>query len=123
MFVERDTGLRPVGRIRIRVYIWIWRLEVALKYSESIEPVTTLKTKSAELIRRAKETGQPIVITQNGKATAVLVDVKSFEREREALLLLRHLVVGEGEIGRGKGVPHQEALRHFKRRLKVLRGG
>ncbi len=46
-----------------------------MKYSESIEPVTTLKTKSAELIRRAKETGQPIVITQNGKATAVLVDV------------------------------------------------
>ncbi len=80
-----------------------------MKYSESIEPITTLETKSAELIRRAKETGQPIVITQNGKATAVLVDVESFEREREALLLLRHLAAGEGEIGGGKGVPHQEA--------------
>ncbi|NKB16781.1 MAG: type II toxin-antitoxin system prevent-host-death family antitoxin, partial [Sphingomonadales bacterium] len=44
----------------------------SMKYSEAIEPVTTLKTKSAELIRRARESGQPIVITQNGKATAVL---------------------------------------------------
>jgi len=93
-----------------------------LKYSEAIEPVTTLKTKSAELIRRARETGQPIVITQNGKATAVLVDVESFEREREALLLLRYLAVGEGEIGEGKGVTQAKAHRHFERKLKELRG-
>lgn len=94
-----------------------------MKYSQAIEPVTTLKTKSAELIRRAKESGQPIIITQNGKATAVLVDVESFERQREALLLLRYLAVGEDEIGKGKGVRHQEALRHFERKLKELRGG
>jgi prevent-host-death family protein len=92
-----------------------------MKYTKAIEPVTTLKTKSAELIRRAKETGQPIIITQNGKATAVLVDVESFERQREALLLLRYLAVGEEEIRRGKGVPHQKALRHFERKLKELR--
>ena len=47
--------------------------------SEAIEPITTLKAKGAELIRRAKETGQPIIITQNGKATAVLVDVERLE--------------------------------------------
>ena len=94
-----------------------------MKYSEAIEPVTTLKTKSAELIRRAKESGQPIIITQNGRATAVLVDVESFERQREALLLLRYLAVGEDEIGKGKGVPHEEALHHFERKLKELRGG
>jgi len=85
-----------------------------LKYSEAIAPVTTLKTKSAELIRRAKESGQPIVVTQNGKATAVLVDVESFERQREALLLLRYLAVGDDEIGKREGVPHEEALRHFE---------
>lgn len=98
-----------------------WRR--TLKYSEAIEPVTTLKTKSAELIKRARETGQPIVITQNGKASAVLVDVESFERQREALLLLRHLAVGEAEIAKGKGVGHRKALRHFEKRLKEHRSG
>lgn len=98
-------------------------LEANLKYSEAIEPVTTLKTKSAELIKRAKETGQPIVITQNGKATAVLVDVESFERQREALLLLRYLAVGEDEIAKGRGVRHRKALRHFEERLKEHRSG
>jgi len=70
----------------------------------------------------AKESGQPIVITQNGKATAVLIDVESYERQREALLLLRYLAVGEEEIGKGKGVAHEKALRHFERKLKELRG-
>jgi len=28
-----------------------------MKYSEAIEPVTTLKTRSAELIRRARDIG------------------------------------------------------------------
>ncbi len=93
-----------------------------MKYSKAIVPVTTLKTKSAELIRRAKETRQPIVITQNGKATAVLVDVESFERQREALFFLRYLAVSEEEIRKGMGVPHQEALRHFEETLKELRG-
>ena len=93
-----------------------------MKYSEAIEPVTTLKTKSAELIRRAKESGQPIVITQNGKATAVLVDVESFESQREALLLLRYLAVGEGEIATGKGITQKEAHQHFEKKLKELRG-
>lgn len=86
----------------------------------SIEPVTTLKTRTAELIRKARESGQPVVITQNGRATAVLQDVESFERQRKALLLLRYLAKGEHEIRAGKGVPDQEADAHFRARLETL---
>ena len=56
-----------------------------MNYADGIEPVTVLKTRCAELIRQARETGQPIIITQNGKPTAVLQDVESFQRQREAL--------------------------------------
>ncbi len=55
-----------------------------MNYIEAIEPVTNLKSKSAELVRRARETGQPIIITQNGKATAVLQDVETYQRQRQA---------------------------------------
>jgi len=92
-----------------------------MKYSDAIEPVTTLKTRSAELIRRARDTGQPIVITQNGKATAVLQDVESFERQRKALLLLRYLAQREEQVRSGKGVPHGKAVRRFEKTLRALR--
>ena len=90
---------------------------------DAIEPVTVLKTKSAELIRKARETGQPIVITQNGKATAVLQDVESFQKQRQALLLLKYLAQAEKEIRHGKGVSHASVQRHFNQKLKALRRG
>ncbi len=94
-----------------------------MKYSKAIESVTTLKTRSAELIRRARDTGQPISITQNGKVTAVLQDVESFERQRKALLLLQYLAQGEEDVRSGKGVPHRKAVRRFEKKLKELRRG
>ena len=41
------------------------------------------------------------VLVSNGKATAVLQDVESFERQRKALLLLRYLTRAEDEIRKG----------------------
>ena len=94
-----------------------------MNYSTGIEPVTTLKTRSADLIRRARESRQPIIITQNGKATAVLVDVESFERQREAMLLLKIIAQGERELSQGKGISQPRARRHFEKLLQDLERG
>ncbi|MGH9340542.1 MAG: type II toxin-antitoxin system Phd/YefM family antitoxin [Acidobacteriota bacterium] len=93
-----------------------------MDYSKSIEPVTVLKTRSAELIRKARESGQPVIITQNGKATAVLQDVDTFQRQRKALLLLKFLARGDQELRESKGISHQEAVRRFNQKLKNLKG-
>jgi prevent-host-death family protein len=63
--------------------------------TEDIEPVTSLKRGAAELIARARERHSPIVITQNGKPTAVLQDVASYQRQRRALHLLKLVAQGE----------------------------
>ncbi|MBN1531018.1 MAG: type II toxin-antitoxin system Phd/YefM family antitoxin [Thermoleophilaceae bacterium] len=81
-----------------------------------------MKTKSAELIRRAREERQPIIITQNGKATAVLQDVESYERTRKALLLLKLLSKGYRELAEGKGMPHAEVERLAAEKLRELEG-
>ena len=94
-----------------------------MDYSKAIEPVTVLKSRSAELIERARESGQPIIITQNGKATAVLQDIETFERQKKALLLLKLLAQGDQELRDGKGVSNAEVKRRLERRLKDLTGG
>ena len=85
-----------------------------MKLAQGITPVTSLKRNSAALIRQARETGQPIVITQNGRATAVLQDVVSFEQQRDALLLLKLVAQGEQEARRGRVLSDAEALRRFE---------
>lgn len=87
----------------------------------AIEPVTALKTRSAQLIREARDTRQPIVITQNGKATAILQDIETYEEQRNALLLLKLLSQGDQELRRGKGVKHSTARKRFEKTLKELR--
>ena len=86
----------------------------------AIEPVTTLKTRSAEMISRARESAQPIIITQNGKATAVLQDIKTFEQQRDALLLLAYLAQGDQQIRDGKGLPHADAVRRIRGKLSEM---
>lgn len=91
--------------------------------SDAIEPVTVLKTRSAELIRRARETRQPVIITQNGNATAVLQDVETYERQRKALAMLKYLSLGEKNLRDGDVLSDAEADAHFRDRLQRLDGG
>jgi prevent-host-death family protein len=92
-----------------------------MRYATSIEPITVLKTKSAELVRRTRRSGEPIIITQNGRAAAVLQDVETFERQRRALLLLRFLAEGQRQLNQGRGVTADRAARRLRRRIAGLR--
>lgn len=69
--------------------------------TEDVEPVTSLKRGAAELITRAAERHSPIVITQNGRPTAVLQDVASYERQRRALHLLKLVAQGDRDHDAG----------------------
>lgn len=87
---------------------------------DSVEPVTSLKSDSAKLIRKARESGQPIIITQNGKPSAVLMDVESFQNQRESLAMLKLLVQGDEDYRAGRTMSHDKAKIHFTERLKRL---
>jgi prevent-host-death family protein len=70
--------------------------------TNDVEPVTVLKRSAAELIARATDRHSPIVITQNGRPTAVLQDVHTYERQQRALHLLKLLAQGEQDHRAGR---------------------
>ena len=64
----------------------------------TIVPVSDLRQDAARVLRDAKKSNKPLVITQRGRATAVLMSLDAYERaeaERKILLLLAR---GEKEI-------------------------
>lgn len=68
-----------------------------------IIPISDLRQDAAAVVKRARSKRQPIVITQRGRAAAVMVGVEEYERaqhERDILLLLAR---GEQEIAAGVG--------------------
>ncbi len=56
-----------------------------MKYSTRIRPISYLKANAAEVFRELTELREPLVITQNGEAKAVIQDVASFEETQETL--------------------------------------
>lgn len=101
--------------------LYLDAVEVTMDYINGIEPVTVLKTRSAELLRRARETRQPIVITQNGKPAGVLQDVESFQRQRETLLLLKAVVQGDQDYRAGRSLTHVNAKGRLRKALESLK--
>ncbi len=83
---------------------------------DQIAPITELKLDAAALIEQAQERGAPIIITQNGRATAVLQDAKSYEDDRQAFALLKLAVQGEEDIAQGKHL----TLAEHRQRMKTL---
>jgi prevent-host-death family protein len=70
--------------------------------TDDVQPVTVLERSAAELIARATDRHSPIVITQNGRPTAVLQDVHTYERQQRALHLLKLLAQGEQDHRAGR---------------------
>jgi len=73
-----------------------------MNISTDIKPVTYLKAKAADLLRRINETRRPIIITQNGEPRAVLQDPQSYENMRNAMGILKLISQGEQDIRKGR---------------------
>ena len=87
-----------------------------MKYSSRIKPISYVKANAAELIRELAEKREPLVITQNGEATAVMQDVASYEATQDTLALLKILALGRRDVEAGKAIPLAEATRRLRAR-------
>ena len=73
-----------------------------MKLSSQIKPISYLKSHTAEIVKTLTESREPLVITQNGEAKLVVMDVKSFEELEDTMALLKLLATGNREIEEGK---------------------
>ncbi|MGA7341488.1 MAG: type II toxin-antitoxin system Phd/YefM family antitoxin [Terracidiphilus sp.] len=87
-----------------------------MRYSTQIKPISYVKAHAAELLDRITEEREPIIITQNGEARAVLMDVRSYEAMEETLALLKILAIGEKEIKAGKTYSVEEVMASLRKR-------
>lgn len=81
---------------------------------ERIKGISYLKANAAEIMIDLRETGEPMVITQNGEAKAVIQDIASYEKAQETLALLKILALGERQIAEGKVRPAREVIQELR---------
>lgn len=87
-----------------------------LVLDEDITPLSEFRSSSARFVKHVHDTKRPLLITQRGRSTAVLLDVGEYERLLEKLNILEDIQQAETQLEQGMGVAHAEA------REQVLRG-
>ena len=87
-----------------------------MRYSTRIKPISYLKANAAEVLLQLAEQREPLYITQNGEAKAVLQDIASYEETQETLALLKILALGSQEIEAGKVKPVAEVVARLRAR-------
>jgi prevent-host-death family protein len=90
-----------------------------MRLREDIKPVTYMKTRPAELLKKVSESRRPTIITQNGEAKAVVLDIESYEGLRDAALLLQLAAQGEKDFVEGHVLPQEQALERVRSRIKT----
>lgn len=91
-----------------------------MRYSSQVKPISYLKANAAEVLMRLAEQREPMVITQNGEAKAVLQDVASFEETQETLALLKILALGNQDIAAGKVKPVADVVARLRVKRAVV---
>lgn len=85
-----------------------------MRYSSQVKPISYLKANAAEVLLRLAEERQPMVITQNGEAKAVIQDVASYEETQETLALLKVLALGNHDIEAGMVKPVADVVARLR---------
>ncbi len=75
---------------------------------KDIRPISYIKAHTAEMVKQVEEKRNPIVITQNGEAKAVLLDVESYQNLIDAITLMKVISIGENDFRNGATVTQEE---------------
>ena len=90
-----------------------------MSLSERIKPISYLKAHAAEILRAIGDWPEPLIITQNGEAQAVVRDIDSFERMHESVALLNMLALGNRQIEAGRVQPAGEVVARLRDRHRA----
>ena len=88
---------------------------------ECIKPISYVKTNAADMMNFVNEKKEPLIITQNGESRAVLIDVESYQKMKDAFNLLKLIQLSETDVRAGRTKPAKEVFSNLRRKYNLGR--
>jgi prevent-host-death family protein len=85
-------------------------------FAQDIQSLSEFRSNASGFIAQVQKTKRPLVITQNGKSAAVLLDVNEYDKLMEKIELIQDVDVALQQLGEGDGVSHSDAHQRLKSR-------
>ena len=93
-----------------------------MELTRDIDSLTHFKRNTVEVIEQLKATGEPMVLTVNGKAEIVVQDALSFQRMLELVDRAEAVIgikKGLESMARGEGIPAEEAFKQLRKKHNI----
>jgi prevent-host-death family protein len=87
-----------------------------IQLDEDIQPLSEFRANVTAFIDKVKKTKRPVVITQRGKSSAILMGVSEYESLIQKLELLTDIQIAEKQIANGLGINHEDARKKIRSR-------
>lgn len=88
-----------------------------MKLSQAVKPISYLKTDASLILNELETTHQPVIVTQNGEAKAVLQDIASYEATQDSIALLKILTMSSKSKKEGKSKPIKKAFTDIRKSI------
>ena len=83
-----------------------------------IKPLSEFRANAANFVKQVKDTKRPLILTQHGKSSAVLLDVAAYQAIIEKLELLQDIQLAERQLSEGKYFSSEEVKQRIADRYK-----
>ncbi|MCL2793002.1 MAG: type II toxin-antitoxin system Phd/YefM family antitoxin [Spirochaetaceae bacterium] len=90
---------------------------MALNLRDNVKPISYVKTNAAKMLDYVNERKNPIIITQNGEARAVLMDINTYQDNEDAFALLSILKLSEKDIENENVKDSKTVFKELRERL------
>jgi len=84
-----------------------------VKFSEDVVPIGDLKINPGKVVRRANESGRPVLLTSRGRGVAVVQTLPEFEAAQEEREFMRAVLAGLFDLEEGREVSLEDARRRL----------
>ena len=92
---------------------------MSLSPTEDIRTLAELEAEPLAVVKHARQTGRPVIVTRKGKADVVIMDAASFERCLKLANLTRLLAEGEADVRAGRLKPARDFFDELRRDKKI----
>lgn len=85
-----------------------------IQLDQDIRSLSDFRANAASYIERVKSSRRPLILTQHGKSSAVLIDVEDYQKLLDKIQLLEELSTARKELDNGEGISHEEFFNELR---------
>ena len=92
---------------------------MAVTLRENVKPISYIKTNAAKMMKYVNDRRNPIIITQNGEAKAVLMDIETYQDTEDAFALMNIIKIAEKDIENGRVKKIDDVFNNLRKKIEL----